>query len=672
MPPETPFREDAPAHDLEARLRESERRAAENLRSSEDTLSRIFQLSRDAISLNRAADGTCLDINDSFERITGWTRAEVLGKSSLSHGLKIWARDADRERLLEQVRRLGQVTDFEAEYRRKDGTVVVGLMSARLIDVHGESCLLSITRDITQRKCDEARLEQQHAVLSTFINSTQDTIFSVDRSYRYTLINNSHLRVLKVLCGIDVRLGDSAVDILPTAEARNIAKTNLDRALAGERVEFDFPAPGECGDTRSIYTILSPVRAADGAVTGVAVFGHDLTDQRRLQAQLLQAQKMEAIGLLAGGIAHDFRNQLTVIIAACELLRDEPGLPPRAATLLGQILDAAHQSGDMTSKLLSFSRKQLLQPRLVDIAELAGESAHILPRLLRPDIKLNFTVESRPLRALLDPVQFQQALLNLAANARDAMPEGGELSICCRRFVPDSAFRKQHPDAAAGYVSVIVSDTGHGMDAATLSRAFEPFFTTKPVGRGTGLGLSMVYGFVRQCAGIVNVQSTPGAGTAFNLLFPEAADQAPAAPAVQQSRLSDLSGNERILVVEDDQAIRRLVFLFLTAAGYRPVECPGAAEALALLRNPAEAFDLLLSDVVMPGLSGAELARQVRQLHPRLPILLISGYTHGENLDRGVAQSACRFLPKPFTRQSLLQAVRDALEGQAAAAGGVA
>lgn len=647
-----------------------QKRTQETLQSSEEKFARIFQLCPDAISLNRATDGTYLDLNHGFEQITGWTRAEVLGHSSLSRDLKIWAHDGDRERLVKQVQQFGQVTDFEAEYRRKDGAVLTGLMSARMMEVNGETCLLSITRDITQRKRIEAQLEHQNAVLSALINSTEDPIFSVDRSYRYTLFNTSYAQVMKVLCGIDIRPGVSVIDCVPTSEARQTAKTNLDRALAGECVEFDFPAPNERGERREIYTILSPVRGPDGEVTGVAVFGHDLTDQRRLQSQLLQAQKMEAIGLLAGGIAHDFRNQLTVIIAASEMVRDGPGLPARAGQFIEQILDAAQQSSDMTSKLLSFSRKQMLQPKLVDIAELAADSTSILPRLLRSDIKLDFTVESRPLRALLDPVQFQQALLNLATNARDAMPEGGTLRINCRRMVPDAAFHKRYPDAAASYVEVIVSDTGHGMDQGTLSRIFEPFFTTKPVGRGTGLGLPMVYGFVKQCAGIVNVQSVPGEGTTFSLLFREASDQIPAPASVPQDDASSLIGHERILVVEDDPAIRLLLVRFLSAAGYEAVECPRAADALARLQDPAQGFDLLLSDIVMPELSGTDLARRVREIRPDLRILLISGYTHTHILKGGVTDIAHDFLAKPFTRQSLLHAVRSALRRNAGSSKG--
>ena len=511
----------------------TERKIAEAiLRQSEEKFSRIFQLSPDAISLNRIEDGAYIDLNAGFERITGWTRQEVLGRSSLSKDLKIWVHDADRMRLVTEVRKTGQVTDFEAEYRRKDGTIVIGLMAARIIEVNGTECLLSITRDITQRKQVEAELEQHNAVLSALINSTEDPIFSVDRNYGYTLFNASHAEQMKRLHGTEVGLGVNTLDCLPIPEARRLAQTNLDRALKGERVEFDFPGMDEHGELRNYYVILNPVRTAGGEITGVAVFGHDLTEQRRLQAQLLQAQKMEAIGLLAGGIAHDFRNQLTVITAAAELVRDGAELPARARQLVDQILDAAHQSSDMTSKLLSFSRKQMLQPKLVDIAELAAESARILPRLLGPDIQLTLTVEAQPLQAMLDPVQLQQALLNLATNARDAMPDGGQLTMTCRRVVPDAAFRRQHPDAAGSYAAVLVSDTGQGMDSTTLSHMFEPFFTTKPVGRGTGLGLSMVYGFVTQCGGVINVASTVGVGTTFSLLFREATEGTASAAAV--------------------------------------------------------------------------------------------------------------------------------------------
>jgi CheY-like chemotaxis protein len=311
----------------------------------------------------------------------------------------------------------------------------------------------------------------------------------------------------------------------------------------------------------------------------------------------------------------------------------------------------------------------MLQSKLVDIAELAAESAHILPRLLRHDLRLEFSVESRPLMVLLDPIQFQQAIFNLATNARDAMPNGGTLRITCRRVTPDAAFRQRHPDAAPSYVAVVVSDTGQGMDQQTLSHIFEPFFTTKPVGRGTGLGLAMVYGFVSQCAGIVEVQSSPGVGATFTLLFREALDPQPVATVPAQIENPNPSasqhvpsGAQRILVVEDDGAIRHLLVRFLSAAGYQPVECARAPDALALLQDTTQVFDLLLSDIVMPDLSGTDLARHARQFRPTLPILLISGFSHSHPYDNSLSGLAVHFLPKPFTRKDLLHAVRAALQ----------
>ena len=339
---------------------------------------------------------------------------------------------------------------------------------------------------------------------------------------------------------------------------------------------------------------------------------------------------------------------------------------PGGRFLLDEILKAAQQSTDMTGKLLGFSRKQLLQPKLVDIAALAAEACRMLPRLLREDVKLVFSAEPGAHRAVLDPVQLQQAIFNLATNARDAMPRGGELRIRCQKMTPDAAFRRRHPEATAErYVALVVSDTGEGMDETTRAHIFEPFYTTKPSGQGTGLGLAMVYGFVQQCAGIIEVQSTRGAGCTLSLYFRAvrsadagdgAADRAPEA--------DDLAGGERLLVVEDDVAVRQLMVRFLTSAGYAPVEAVDAAEALALLGDRAQAFDLLVSDVVMPELSGTDLARRARALRPRLPVLLVSGYTNAQLLERGLRGLEGTYLAKPFSRADLLRAVRQALDAR--------
>jgi PAS domain S-box-containing protein len=629
----------------------------------EDIFSLLFHFSPDSINLNRLRDGAYIDVNAGFERMTGWTRVEVLGRSSLPDDLSVWARAEDRAALVAQLKDRGEVADYVAQFRRKDGTLLIGSMSARIIDIAGEPCVFSITRDITGRKRVEAELEQKNAILNALVNSTEDPIFSVDRHYCYTHFNAGHARTVKRIFGHDIRIGGSSIDYLPTPEVRPLAQSSLDRALAGENTEFDFPNPGDQGERRDYVVTLNPVRAPNGEITGVAVFGRDLTDQRRLQSQLLQAQKMEAIGQLAGGVAHDFRNQLTIIIGFCDLLRESQDILPHGRSLLDQILQAARQSTDITNKLLGFSRKQILHPQLVDIAELATDTATLLPRLLREDIKFTLTVEAGPLHALLDPVQFQQAIFNLATNARDAMPHGGEFRLDCRTFVPDAAFHRRHPDAQGHrYIVVRVSDTGQGMEQATLDHVFEPFFTTKPPGQGTGLGLAMVYGFVKQCAGIIEVRSAPNAGATFTLYFREAHKEVSPVSAAPVGEGAESGGHERVLVVEDDPAVRLLLARFLASAGYAPIEAADSNIALEMLQDLSQSFGLLLTDVVMPGLTGAELAHRARMLRPRLPVLFVSGYTNAQLLARGLEALDGTYLPKPFTRAALLQAVRRALD----------
>jgi len=386
----------------------------------------------------------------------------------------------------------------------------------------------------------------------------------------------------------------------------------------------------------------------------------------RAQETLLQAQKMDAIGRLAGGVAHDFNNLLTIIHGRCEILlkRFEPGTKPRQD--LDLIQRTAHRAAALTKQLLAFSRKQVLQPRVLRLNAVVGESVSMLQRLIGEHIVLTTVPGARRDRVTADPTQLEQVLMNLTINARDAMPQGGRLTIETAEVDLDEAFVREHPGAATGaHVRLSVIDDGMGMSAEVQARIFEPFFTTKDKGRGTGLGLSMVYGIVKQHGGYIGVRSGEGQGTTFDIYLPSAArtDDGRAEAAPQGSGESRAS--ETILLVEDEADVRELAREILEMRGYTVLEAARGDEALRLCQDTPQPIDLLLTDVVMPQMSGPELARRLLALRPGTKVVYMSGYTDDALGHHGVLDPDIILLQKPFTPETLTQHLRQALDGSA-------
>jgi PAS domain S-box-containing protein len=402
------------------------------------------------------------------------------------------------------------------------------------------------------------------------------------------------------------------------------------------------------------------IRDADGRAVRMIGGVSDLTERKRLEGQLLHSQKMESVGRLAGGVAHDFNNLLTVILGTVDLAGSaiKPGDPLSAD--LAEIKDAAERAAGLTQQLLAFSRRQVLQPRVVDINAAIASTLALLRRVIGEDIEIRFTPGADLWSVRADPGQFEQVLLNLAVNARDAMPTGGLLSIATRNLTVDETYAAGHPVMRPGpYVSITVSDSGLGMDADTREHAFEPFYTTKPVGKGTGLGLATVYGVVQQSGGSIHLYSEPGRGTTFRILLPRAGE---AAPSEMSSRPAHFEGgSETILLVEDEAAVRRLTERVLATAGYTVLAVGSAEEAMAAIATHDGPVHLLLTDVVMPQTNGPELARRLTGISPATRVLFMSGYTEDAIVHHGVHAGQIRFLEKPFTVAELTHAVRAAL-----------
>jgi signal transduction histidine kinase/CheY-like chemotaxis protein len=395
----------------------------------------------------------------------------------------------------------------------------------------------------------------------------------------------------------------------------------------------------------------------------------DFTERQRLEGQLRQAQKMEAVGRLAGGVAHDFNNLLTIILGYSEVighwLAERPELREQAEQI-EEISRAGERGAALTRQLLAFSRKQALRPRIVGLNAIVAEVETMLGRLIGDHIELVTRLQPGVSPVLVDPGQIEQVIVNLAVNARDAMENGGRLLIETADVELDAAYAEAHDGVTAGpHVRLAISDTGSGMDAATRARIFEPFFTTKEAGRGTGLGLATVDGIVDQSGGHVEVESEPGRGTAFRIFFPSAAaaGEPPVAPAAAAGAVAAAQpGAETVLLIEDDPALRRLTSIQLERAGYSVLEAAGPEEAIALAGEQAAPIHLVLTDVVMPGMSGPQVAARLAVLRPEARLLYMSGYVGDVIGHRGVVPPGAALIEKPFTVTGLLRKVREALD----------
>ncbi|OLC46087.1 MAG: hypothetical protein AUH43_14675 [Acidobacteria bacterium 13_1_40CM_65_14] len=436
-------------------------------------------------------------------------------------------------------------------------------------------------------------------------------------------------------------------------------------AAQHDRVPYDIEHRIVRGDgtIRWVHEQADVIRDSEGRAVRMVGTVQDITERRLLEEQLRQSQKMEAIGRLAGGIAHDLNNALTAIAGYAELALGQFGDDHPARSDVQEIRRAAERAGSVTKQLLAFSRKQLLEPRVFSLNDTVLALGRLLGRLLGSDIQVNSRIGSAVPPVLGDPGQVEQAIINLAVNARDAMPSGGRLTLETSIVEVDDAFARTHVPMTPGrYVVLRVTDTGHGMSRDTQNRIFEPFFTTKDVGKGTGLGLSMVYGTLKQIGGFIFVDSEVGRGTTFSLYFPPASTHAIVSPPAPTATAdSDRSGRETLLVVEDETAVRNLVASSLRNDGYRLLLASSAEEALQIIDTHDGAIDLLLTDAIMPGRSGVDLARELVARKPGLPVILMSGYPE-DTLPVGDLEPAITLLQKPFTPRDLRQRIRAILD----------
>lgn len=418
------------------------------------------------------------------------------------------------------------------------------------------------------------------------------------------------------------------------------------------------------GTWRILESTGSVARGPHGEVEKLVVVNRDVTARKQLEEQFRQAQKMEAIGRLSGGIAHDFNNLLSVIMGYAEFQQERlpPGDPLRGSA--DEILKAGRRAASLTRQLLAFSRQQVLDPKVIDLNGAVVEMEKLLRRLIGEDIELKTSLAQNLGRVKADQSQLEQIVMNLAVNARDAMPEGGTLVVSTENFVMDEAFvrRYAYPVQTGPYVFLTVTDTGIGMDNDTKARAFEPFFTTKEKGKGTGLGLATVYGVVKQSGGYIDIETSPGAGTSFKIYLPRVDQEIDVQTNPSVGTTAAVAEGETILLVEDEEALRRLTRTSLESSGYRVLEAKDGIDALEVSNRHDGPLDLLLTDIVMPGMGGHTLAQEISERRPGIRIVYMSGYTGQTIGGQGPIEPGSDFVSKPFTREVLRRKVREALD----------
>lgn len=498
-------------------------------------------------------------------------------------------------------------------------------------------------------------LRRSEGRLRLIIDSIPALVAYVDRNEVYQFANKGYAEWFGL--SKDEIVGRTISDIFGEASYEQISP-HLKVAKLGERVSYEYSRKRAGGRTVHARSVVVPELNGEGDVLGFFVLSIDITEQKASQAALIQAQKMEAVGQLTGGLAHDFNNLLSIIIGNLSVLKERTFENDPSCEFVNPALHAAQRGAELIKRLLTFSRRQTLEPCAVEVGALVHNMTQLLARSLTESVVIHTRLPEDPLYAFADPHQLENALLNLALNARDAMPAGGKLTITVsNRHIPESmTMLVELP--AGDYVQIDVSDTGTGIEAEALARVFEPFFTTKTFGRGSGLGLSMVYGFVRQSGGNIRIRSAPGTGTTVTFVLPRTQAPLEAAGAHAHDHPAALPRRGPVLLVEDEPDVRRIIRLELATLGYPVIEASDGPEAVSLLENVPE-IAILLTDTVMPGgIDGRELARRARRLRPDLSILLTTGYA-SEHAMVGDADIDIPVLRKPFGRAELDAALRD-------------
>ena len=622
-------------------------------------------------------DGTIVQVNSQAQELFGYDRDELIGQKVEMLVPETYRRKHHHHRQnfaeTPKTRRMG--SDWDLYGRRRNGSEFPVEISLSPLSMENGAFVLSAIRDISERKriAEELRraneelhrrtaeqLGEYRSRLASIVDSSEDAIIGKGLDGTITSWNKGAERIYgytpEEVVGKHISL------LTPNDRADEIPEI-LKKIARGESIEHhESVRVTKDGRHLNVSISVSPLRDATGDVVGASAIARDITAQKRAADQLRQSQKMEAIGRLAGGVAHDFNNILGIINACTEFLHDRIDPAAEPSLYVENIKKATERGTSLTRQLLAFSRTPAIQPHVLDLNERLRDISKLLRPLMGDDVEILIVSRSPSAVVEADPGQLDQIVVNLAVNARDAMPRGGKFILETGAVRFDQAFAEQHQAMAAGkYVLLTISDTGFGMDEATVSRIFEPFFTTKETGKGTGLGLATVYGIVKQSAGHILVYSEPGQGTTFKIYFPSADHKIGLASKPEVETVGPKQQGITILLVEDDEIMRSLTRQLLQEHGYTVVEANDGKSALEWVESHSGPIDLLLTDVVMRRMSGPELVERLNASHPALKVVYMSGYTGELIAEREVLKRGITLLEKPFTRTALLNTIHTTL-----------
>ena len=643
----------------------TERKRTEELRSQ---LAAIVESSSDAI-IGRSLDGTITIWNKGAEETYGYSADEAIGRP-----ISILVppnRQDELPEILEKIRKGETIRHYETKRLCKDRKLIdVSITVSPIKEANGNITGASvIARDITERKRAQEALRKSEERYREIVENANDIIYTHDLAGRFLSLNKAGERITGY--SREEALNMNIADVV-APECLEEARQMLLKKTRGESLtNYNLVIIAKNGQ-RVVLEINSRPVFEKGGVACIQGIARDVTERKRTEEalrwteeQLRQSQKLEAIGRLAGGIAHDFNNLLTIITGYSDLVLRRLNKKDPHREKIEEVKKAAQRAATLTHQLLAFSRKQVLQPKVLDLNSVTLDLSNMLERLLGDDVELVLNLKPDTLRVYADPGQMEQVLMNLVVNSRDAMPHGGEIIIRTENVKLDETYTKTRDVVKPGdYVMLAVSDTGIGMDPETEAHIFEPFFTTKERGKGTGLGLSTVYGIIKQSGGYIWVYSEVGIGTTFKIYLPQTREEAEA-PKAADKTFETSRGTETVLIAEDEAIVRTLTRSFLEEQGYKVLEAADGEEAIRVCREyggSGQQIHLLITDVVMPKMSVRELTEQIAASCPEISVLYMSGYTDDAIVHHGILDPETNFLEKPFTADELLLKVREILD----------
>ena len=628
------------------------REAQEALRKSEEKFSKLFYANPHGITLSTLEEGRYLEVNPAFLAQIGWKKDEIIGRTSMD--IQLWENAADRDKAKTIIEKQGFLRNFEVNFRRRNGEIYPCDWSCEIIELEGQKCILSVVTDISERKKIENALRESEEKYRLIVENANDAIFiAQDGVFKFP---NPKTQELVNVPGDELENAPFAQFIHPEDRQRVIE--NYEKRLSGEKLPstYTFRVIRAPGEVRTVE--ISAVLTEWGGRPATLNFLRDITEQKKLEAQLQQAQRMEAIGTLAGGIAHDFNNLLMGIQGNASLILMDLAPDHPLAERVKDIQESVRRGAELTRQLLGFARGGKYHVELTDINKLVRETVELFGRT-KKELRIYEKYQDDIWAVEVDQTQIDQVLLNILVNAWQAMPKGGDIYIETENIILDEEYVRGHEAQTGPYVKISVTDTGIGMDEKTITRIFDPFFTTKGLGRGTGLGLSSAYGIIKNHGGFITVYSEPGKGSTFNIYLPALRI---AVHKKNDDLPSDLQkGSGTILLVDDEETILRVGANMLEALGYEVIRAADGHEALELFRKNSDQIDLVILDMIMPGIGGGEVFDAMKAIKPDIKVLLSSGYSENGQAQEILARGCNGFIQKPFDLARLSRAISEIL-----------